>query len=320
MLGFEPEPSDNKISYSDRLLLIGSCFTDHIGTNLAGIKFRSRYNPTGIVFDPLSIARHLHDYVSAKQYGRQELFKQNELWHSWHHHSDFSGIQQQEVVQQINEAIQDASRLLAQSDWLFITLGTAYSYQLKEGALPVANCHKAPKDRFDKKLLGIEEITGTLSAALASVKAMNPALQIVITVSPVKHIRDGVVENNRSKARLTEAAHLLTENVKDCSYFPAYELVTDVLRDYRFYAPDMVHPSEQAVQYVFDIFCKTYFSAGTQQLAHEIRQIISARDHRPLHPGTEAHRQFLNTFAQKTKLMKDKLPMLDWEEEIRYFA
>jgi hypothetical protein len=319
MLGFEPQPSEKKISYEHKLLLIGSCFSDNIGTKLDSIKFNTSYNPTGIIFDPLSIARHLQDYVSTRQYGPEELFVHNELWHSWQHHSDFSETQRDNTLQNLNAATARASKWLMESNWLFITLGTAFSYRLKKENLPVANCHKAPKDWFEKKLLTVEEIVSALTDALHKVKQLNPTLQIVFTVSPVKHIRDGVVENTRSKARLVEAAHQLTETVNDCTYFPAYELVTDVLRDYRFYAPDLAHPNEQAIQYVFDIFCQSFCAIETQQLMQEVKQIVLAKHHRPLHEDTNAHRQFLKTFAEKTTLMQKKLPMLNWEEELRYF-
>lgn len=319
MLGFEPQPSEKKIGYEQQLLLIGSCFSDNIGTKLAGIKFKTSYNPTGIVFDPLSISRHLQDYVSGRQYGPDELFLHNELWHSWQHHSDFSGTDPQSTRQHLNKAISGTAKWLLESNWLFITLGTAYSYSLKKENHAVANCHKAPKDWFEKRLLGIDEITAALTEALQKVKKANPSIQVVITVSPVKHIRDGVEENVRSKARLIEAAHQLTGKVNDCTYFPAYELVTDVLRDYRFYAPDMAHPNEQAVQFVLDMFCKTYFTPDTQKLTDEVKQIISARNHRPLHENTNAHRQFLKAFAAKTEELKRKLPMISWQEELNYF-
>lgn len=319
MLGFEPTPSDQKISYNDRLLLIGSCFSSNIGTKLREVKFQNLHNPTGITFDPVSIANHLRAYASGCQYSVHDLFLQGELWHSWLHHSDFSGTDQNVVLQTINEETRKAAEWLKSCNWLFITLGTAYSYQLKEKELPVANCHKAPKEWFYKELLNIDKMTMTLKAAIDAVRQVNPKIQIVITVSPVKHIRDGVVENTRSKARLLEAAHQLAANVNNCSYFPAYELVTEVLRDYRFYAPDMAHPNEQAVQFIFEQFCKTFLSAETRQLMEEVKQIVSAKNHRPLHKGTKAHEEFLKTFANKTMQTQAKLPLLSLKEELDYF-
>jgi hypothetical protein len=320
MLAFEPVPAARQVEYAHRLLLTGSCFSTNIGTLLTRGKFQAVYNPTGIVFDPLSICRHLEDYVSGRTYVPEDLVLQRELWHSWQHHSDFSGTRLEEMLEGLNGAVQQGYEWIRSCDWLFITMGTAYSYGLLPGEEPVANCHKAPRDRFVKKLLDIETITGRMSATLAKVREVNPKVKIVLTVSPVKHIRDGIVENTRSKSRLIEAMHRLTEVMDECMYFPAYELVTDVLRDYRFYAPDMAHPNEQAVGVVFDHFCKTFLSPRTQQLLGEVNQVVSAKNHRPLHEDTAAHRQFLDTFRVKTEQLQQKLPMLSWVDELQYFT
>jgi hypothetical protein len=320
MLPFEPKPSKHTLSYADKLLLLGSCFSDYIGMQLQRAKFQVLFNPTGILFDPISLSRHLEDYATCKQYAVDELFLYNELWQSWFHHSDFSSINQQHTLKHINDAIQLAHQQLLSSAFLFITLGTAYSYQLKKESTPVANCHKAPKEWFNKKLLSIEEITTALTYAITTIRKLNPSLQIVFTVSPVKHIRDGIVENNRSKARLIEAANQLAEVVEECSYFPAYELVTDVLRDYRFYAQDMAHPNQQAIEFVFEHFCQTYMNDNTKQLMDDVMQIVSAKSHRPLNPNTAAHQQFLKTFLDKTNSLGKILPMLHWDDEVHYFS
>lgn len=320
MLNIAPKPANKTISYADKVLLLGSCFSDNIGNKLQQAKFQVLFNPTGIVFDPLSVARHLGDYAANKQYSAIDLFQHHELWRSWYHHSYFSGTNREETQQQINDAIQRAHEQLQSASYLFITLGTAYAYRLKEQQIAVANCHKVPQERFDKKLLTVDEITEALQLALTEVRKLNPTIEVILTVSPVKHIRDGVVENNRSKARLIEAVYQLTEIELHCSYFPAYELVTDVLRDYRFYTTDMAHPNEQAIQFVFDHFCETYLSKETQQLMQEVQQIVTAKNHRTLHADTKAHQQFLKTFLEKTNAMKGVLPMLDWAEEMGYFS
>lgn len=319
MLTLDPQPAKQSITYQDKMMLMGSCFSDHIGAKLNGAKFQALYNPTGIIFDPLSLAQHLLAIVKSKSYQATDLFQHNELWHSWLFHSDFSSTKQEETLNRVNEAIVSAATQLKAVSYLFITLGSAYAYVLKEKQLTVANCHKAPKEWFDKKLLGVDEMVSALQKSIKQVKEVNPNIQIVFTVSPVKHIRDGVIENNRSKARLLEVAHTLSEHENNCSYFPAYELVNDVLRDYRFYAPDMAHPNTQAVDFVFDFFCQTYFTKPTQQLMHDVLQIVSAKHHRPLHPDTTAHQQFLKTFLEKTEMMKTKLPKLDWADEENYF-
>ncbi|MES2779078.1 MAG: GSCFA domain-containing protein [Bacteroidota bacterium] len=320
MLQPEVKPSSTLISYTDKQVLIGSCFSDNIGAKLQEAKFQTLFNPTGIVFDPISLARHLSDYAINKQYGEEDVFQQNELWHSWQHHSDFSTTSQEQTINGINAAIRATHHYLQSTGFLFITLGTAFSYQLRENYLSVANCHKAPKEWFDKKLLSVSDITEALREGMNAVRKLNPSIKIVLTVSPVKHLRDGIIENNRSKARLIEAVHQLSETESNCSYFPAYELVTDVLRDYRFYAKDMAHPSEQAIQFVFEHFCGTFLAKETQQLMQEVLQIVAAKNHRPLHPDTQAHQQFLKTFLAKATAMKAILPMIDWEEMIHYFG
>ncbi len=306
--------------YSDGIVLIGSCFSDHIGARLQEAKFDTCYNPTGIVFDPLSVAHHLDDFANHKQYEPSELFQPDELWVSWFHHSDFSSITPEETCRNINEAIQLGAAKLKSASYLFITLGTAYSYLLKSKQLAVANNHKAPGDWFEKRLLSIDEIVQTLQKSIHHVKTVNANIEVVFTVSPVKHVRDGIIENSRSKARLLESAHQLATLESNCSYFPAYELVNDILRDHRFYAPDLAHPNQQSIQFVFDFFCKTYFSNTTQQQMQQVMQIVQAKYHRPLHPETKAHREFLKIFRAKTETIKAKLPGLDWSEEEKYFG
>lgn len=320
MLHLEPTPSSQNISYAEKVLLVGSCFADNMGNKLQQAKFQVLFNPTGIVFDPLSVAKHLEDFATNKQYSADELFQHNELWFSWYHHSDFSTIDNIQTQKRINDALQQTHTYLQSTAHVFITLGTAFSYQLKDENIPVANCHKVPQSRFDKKLLSVTEITEALQKGIAAVRKLNPDVEVVFTVSPVKHIRDGIIENNRSKARLIESVHRLTGTISHCSYFPAYELVTDVLRDYRFYATDMAHPNEQAIEFVFNHFCETYFSKETQQLMRQVQQIVTAKNHRSLHPDTLAHQQFMKLFLEKTTALKMTLPMLDWEEEIRFFS
>lgn len=320
MLSFESKTVHNPLSYRDKLLFIGSCFSDNVGAKLEEAKFQVRYNPTGILFDPLSLSKHLHHWAENKRFMEENLFEANGLWHSWLHHSDFSSPTASQTLESINSAIQQTHQYLLSANYLFITLGTAYSYHLKREDLPVANCHKTPGEWFTKNLISIEETVSSLEQGIKSVREVNPAIQVVFTVSPVKHLRDGIIENTRSKARLIEAVHQLTDTVERCSYFPAYELVTDVLRDYRFYAEDMAHPGNQAVRFVLEHFCQTYMESHTRELMSDVLQIISAQKHRPLHPNTPAHRQFLKFFLEKTNRLKEVLPMVSWDDQLRYFS
>jgi hypothetical protein len=290
-----------------------------MGALLHDAKFNVLFNPTGIVFDPLSIAQHLSDYVTGKQYQPNDLFQHNELWHSWLHHSQFSAPSQTQTFTAINESICISQQHLQSASHLFITLGTAFSYSLKSDDKAVANCHKAPKEWFAKRLLSIDEMVQVLKQSIDQVKNVNPPIEVVFTVSPVKHLRDGIIENVHSKARLLEVVHQLQAQ-QYCTYFPAYELVTEVLRDYRFYKSDMAHPNEQSIQIVFDHLCETFLTAESAKLVESVMHIIMAKKHKPIHVDSTTHQQFLRLFLDKTMGMQQQLPQLNWEQEINYFS
>ena len=320
MLDIEiPEPG-NKITYNDHFLLMGSCFTGNVGKALQEAKFRTLYNPTGILFDPLSVVKHLDDIIERRVYKENDLFYLNELWTSWHHHSEFSSVNKEEALHRINSSIQHGAELFDKSTWLFITLGTSFSYHHVENNIPVANCHKAPSKWFKKRMLTSDEIVNAFDPLIGRLISAKKELNIVFTVSPVRHVRDGVIENNRSKARLIEAVHSLVEKHKQCIYFPAYELVLDVLRDYRFFENDLVHPNQLATLYVFDEFSKHYLDPSTFSLMAEVKKLRTAFHHKPFHNGTQQHKQFLSAQLNKAKDLQQKLPQLDWSEEIDYFS
>ena len=314
-LGMLPQP----IQYGDKILLTGSCFTEHIGDALRDWKFDILQNPNGILFDASSVASSLISYIEPRVYTADDLLFLNELWQSWQHHSVFSGTDQGEVLQRINASQAAAHAFLKEADWLIITLGSAFSYRLSDGGMPVANCHRAPGKVFVKHLMTIEEIQTALDSCLYQLSYFNPGLKVIFTVSPVRHIRDGVVENNRSKARLLESVHHLVEKFDRLFYFPAYELVIDVLRDYRFYDIDMVHPNYPATQFVLEKFTEYGIGAAARPLMEEIRKLVTARRHRPLHPSTQAHRQFLRAHYEKTLLLAKQYPFLDLSQELVFF-
>jgi hypothetical protein len=320
MLDINVKSPTTKITYNDQLVLIGSCFTEQIGKRLEELKFRMLQNPSGILFDPVSVSKNLINYIDNKRYTKEDLFYLNELWQSWSHHSMFSGLDAMEVLLNINKAHQQAHDFLKQANWLIITLGSSFSYQLTESGIPVANCHRAPAQLFDKHLLSIEETTNALQACIDKLFAFNKYVKVIFTISPVRHIRDGVVENNRSKARLIEAVHELVSNDERLHYFPSYELVIDVLRDYRFYDVDLVHPNYQATEFVFQKFTETFIDEDAQQLMEEIRKIVIAFRHKPFQPDTEAHQSFLRSFAQKAQQFQVKYPHVNLANEIMYFC
>jgi hypothetical protein len=323
------------LQYGQNILLTGSCFTEHIGNKLDELKFKVLQNPNGILFDPASVAGSLVSYIQNRQYTADDLFYLHELWQSWRHHSRFSHTDQQECLRLINQSQQQAHTFLKEASWLIITLGTSFSYQLTEqAAFPgsqlrapdsglaegVANCHRAPAGWFNKHLMTIEEINSALDNCLHQLFLFNPSLQIIFTVSPVRHIRDGVIENNRSKARLIEVVHHLVNKFNKLHYFPAYELVIDVLRDYRFYDVDLVHPNYPATQFVLEKFMQHCVHDSSRQLADEIQKIVTARKHKAFHPHTAAHKKFLITHLQKVKELQERYPFLDLSGEMEYFA
>ena len=317
-LEFTPKPFEVKIKHQHKLLLIGSCFTEQIGTKLANHKFSVVDNPNGILFNPVSITKSISSYINNKQYSEADLFYQNESWNSWEHHSRFSNPDKKKCLGAINESQTKAHNFLKTGDWLLITLGSAFVYQLDNNEV-VANCHKVPTDKFKKRLLSADEIFTSLNEMIVQLNDFNPTLKIIFTISPVRHLRDGFVENNRSKATLIQAVHQLVEKNAHCLYFPAYELIIDDLRDYRFFAEDMVHPNYAATNYVWEKFIATCIDEPSQKIMKEIAVIVAAKNHKPFNPTSEQHKKFLQTNLEKVKKLQLQFSYLNLKEEAAYF-
>jgi hypothetical protein len=317
-LAFTPKKFPTTIRHIDKLLLIGSCFTENIGTKLKQHKFAVLENPNGILFNPISIAKSVHSYISNQPIIGEELFYQNECWNSWEHHSRFSHPDKSICLQRMNESAAVASDYILKAEWIFITLGSAFVYEL-ENQQVVANCHKAPTDQFQKRLLTVAQVITAFSKMLDELSIVNPRAKIIFTVSPVRHLREGFVENNRSKAALIQAVHHLVDTRENVFYFPAYELVMDDLRDYRFYAEDMVHPNYAATNYVWEKFVPTCMDDDTQMVMKEINLINAAKSHKPFQPSSQLHKKFLNTHLQKLLQLSKQYPYINFEEELAYF-
>lgn len=307
------------LTHADRLLLSGSCFTEHIGARLALGKFTTLVNPNGIVYNPVSIARSLALLAGENAGAEDAVFKHNGLWHSWEHHSAFSKPGEQETLQGIRKARQEAADFLQKTSYILLTLGTADVFMLRETGGVVANCHKAPANWFDQRRLTVTETVQVLRDTLTRIKARHPAIQVILTVSPVRHLRSGFVENQRSKAVLVLACAELCEQFNFIHYFPAYELLLDDLRDYRFYAADMIHPNEQAIDYIWHYFSETYFTAETRVLLEQIGKVIAAARHRPFNPDTEEHRAFVQAQLEKIAELERRSPFINFEEERAIF-
>ena len=314
------KPLEKGIDYQDKLLLIGSCFTEHIGNHLIDVKFSALQNPHGILFDPISVCNSLIVYMENKEYGKEDLIYLNEAWHSWQHHSRFSGVDEKEVLGNINAAVNEAHERIKEADWLIITLGSSFVYKLASTQQPVANCHKAPAQTFVKHLSTIEEIIIALDTVMYRLFQINSKVRVLFTISPVRHLRDGVVENNRSKARLIEAVHHLVNKFDRLHYFPAYELVIDVLRDYRFYDIDLAHPNYAATQFVLEKFTESCIYPQAHSLMEEIRKIRIAANHKPFNPLSKQHQQFLDNQLKKLSDLEDRYPFLDFHPERKLFS
>lgn len=323
---FEIKKLQQPIRHQHRLLLMGSCFTENIGEKLQKHKFCTMENPHGILFNPVSVAEAVTAYIDRQTYTVEDLFQYNEAWHSWKHHSRFSALTAEESCSKINDAITAAHDYLKNADYLFLTLGSAWTYTLTEKAVNAkkgsvaANNHKAPADWFYKKLLSVEETLSVLDNMIHRLFFFNPKLQIIFTISPVRHLREGVIENNRSKAVLIQAVHHLVGKFNQLYYFPAYELVIDDLRDYRFYAEDLVHPNYHATQYVWEKLTAACMDDETRSLIKEIAEINIAYNHKPFNATSAQHRKFMAGYHEKTWHLQQQHPYLDLSEELQYFA
>lgn len=322
---FEIKPLPEPITHQHKLLLIGSCFTENIGEKLDKYKFTTLQNPNGILFNPASVAEALIDYIEATSFTSNDLFFLNEAWHSWKHHSRYSGITTEDALMKINMATTTAHQFLKEADYVFITLGSSWVYTLTEKASNAkigsvaANNHKAPAGWFYRRLMMAEEVLRVLDNAFHRLTNFNPKLKIIFTISPVRHLREGAVENNRSKAVLIQAVHQLVDKFDKLYYFPAYELVMDDLRDYRFYAEDLVHPNYFATQYVWERLVGACMDSKTKELMSEIHSINLAFQHKPFNAASDQHEKFLKNNYQRATLLQQKHPYLNLEKEIAYF-
>lgn len=250
------QPLSRRIGHDARLLVMGSCFAEHMGTRLQQIKWRAVVNPFGVLYNPLSIAEALGRLIDAHRYGEDELAEfPDGGWNTWLHHSRYSHPDRREALDAINNSMEAAAGMLAQADWLVLTLGTAWVYRLKEDGRVVGNCHKVPEREFVRQRLSVDEIVETYVRLLDRLWSVNPGARVLLTVSPVRHLKDGLHGNQLSKATLLLAVDELCRRMPErCVYFPAYEVLMDELRDYRFYAEDMCHPTQQAVNYIRERF------------------------------------------------------------------
>lgn len=299
-----------EISHRDKIISFGSCFSENIGEKLSRHKFDTLVNPFGILFNPISVVRAIKECLEHIQYSESDLNNNNEVYFSFNHHSKFSGLNKAEVVHKINSAIANANSYLNSSNTLILTFGTAWVYRIKETDEVVANCYKLPNEVFNKELLSIQEIVAEVSDAIDILKSNNPELKIITAISPVRHWKDGVVENQQSKATLHLALKEINENFLNSVYFPSYEILLDELRDYRFYADDMLHPSPVAIDYIWEKFGDFFFSSGTKKLNKRIEQINKEKNHKPFNPESIDFRNFKKQLEEKENQLYSEFPFL----------
>ncbi len=302
--------SSMKIQYEDNILMMGSCFTENIGHFLTEYKFNPIINPYGILYNPVSISEGLDRLISKGDFQEGELFLHNELYHSWLHHGRFSSTTKKETISKINAEFQYAQEHINKLDVLILTLGSAFVYERIDTNKIVANCHKVPHHAFRKRMLSVEEVVFPLKNTIGKLLGINPGLKLIFTVSPVRHIRDGIIENNRSKATLLLAVEELVEYFNHADYFPSYEILMDELRDYRFYASDLVHPSDIAVQYIWEKFCSTFLGKESLEILEDVKSITKGLKHRPIHEGAVSHQKFKENLRKKIEELERKHPFL----------
>ncbi|MBU3681782.1 MAG: GSCFA domain-containing protein [Flavobacterium sp.] len=295
----------NPISYQSKLVLLGSCFAENMGNQFAQLGFTSHTNPFGILFHPLALQRLVERAIRADYFTQSDLVQHNGLWHCFELHSVCSNVDSVEMLSEINAKLNALKAQLEQATHICITLGTAWVYRHLERDEVVANCHKISQNQFAKELLSVAQIENALQELMTAIHAVNPSVQVVFTISPVRHSKDGLVENQRSKAHLLVALHHLLEK---CSayYFPAYEILLDELRDYRFYADDLLHPSDLAVRYIWDKWLSATTTPETQALITEVEAVQKSRQHRPFNPDTAEHQAFLEKLDKKVEELQEK--------------
>ncbi len=310
-----PQPARFQIRHSDCLMSVGSCFAEHIGRRLERNKFTTHLNPFGIIYNPISIADCLEWLLSENFFEEKHVFFHRQLWQSPLHHSSFSGLSSSATLEKMNQKLSESRIFLKKTNRLLLTFGTAQVFEDKKTQLVVANCHKLPSQHFEKKRLKVSDILQKIRPILGQLKATLPDLEIVVTVSPVRHLREGFVENQRSKAALLLALGELESELDFVHYFPAYELLLDDLRDYRFYDSDMLHPNPQAIEYIWQHFGSTFFDAPTLQLLQNISALQTATAHRPFQTETTDYQEFIKNTQQKIADLELQYPTLDFAQE-----
>jgi hypothetical protein len=307
-----------RVSHKTPLMFIGSCFASEIGQKCEAGKIPVLINPHGTLFNPFSVSVALERFAEGYKYSTDDLYFFNGVYYSLNHYTLFSSSDPAELVTRLNKVNENAGDFLRRASFLFVTFGTAWLFSLDEGGLPVANCHKLPAKLFNRRQAEVDEIVTRWTHTLDLIHKVNPSIKVCFTVSPVRHLNDGAHGNQLSKARLLLACEALLKHPAVAGYFPAYEIFMDDLRDYRYYASDMLHPSETGINYAWGKFTETFFLKDTLELWTEAEKIHRAMLHRPSSDGA-GRKQFAQTMLAKIDSLQKKAPFIDIETEMDYF-
>lgn len=299
------------ISYESRIVSFGSCFAENMAEKFDYFKFQTAMNPFGIIFNPVSIEKLILRITEMNWFTEKDIFFHNELWHCYEVHSELSNPNKEAFLIRLNQLIEESHKQITSASHLIITLGTAWMYRNVALNEIVANCHKVPQKQFVKELLPIEIIEKSISNTIETIHKINPTCKFIFTISPVRHIKDGFVANNLSKAHLIAALHSTFESRDlNFNYFPSYEIMTDELRDYRFYREDMLHPTQIATDYIWQQFAVNYISDASAKLMERIGNIQKDLSHRSFQPQSEQHQKFLQQLEIKKKVLQDEFPFI----------
>lgn len=299
---------NNPIDYNSSVVSLGSCFAVNIGAKFDHFKFRNSTNPFGILFHPLALEKFVSFVVNKNVFTEADIFFHEGRWHCFDAHSELSEADPESFLRNLNNTISLALTALAKASHLIITLGTAWVYRHTESGNLVANCHKIPQKQFTKELLDVDEIPRSVQNIIEMAMRINPGIQFIFTVSPVRHIKDGFAENQRSKAHLLAGLHNVIDSNSSAIYFPSYEIMMDELRDYRFYTADMIHPSQQAIDYIWQRFADAFISPESKSVMAEVDSIQRGLSHRPFNPESEQHQKFLQALQNKITALHKKYP------------
>lgn len=305
----------NQIDYNSNVLLLGSCFVENIGDKLNYFKFQTLQNPFGILFHPLAIEDLIANAINKKAYTEDDVFFQNEQWYCFEAHSKLSSPNKEALLNTLNSQIQITAKQLKDASHIIITLGTAWMYRFVELDTIVANCHKVPQKKFLKELLSVDEVVESLQSLVELIKSVNKTTSIMFTVSPVRHLKDGFIENTQSKANLISGIHSILSSQaqsRGLYYFPAYEIMMDELRDYRFYAEDMIHPNQTAINYIWEKFKEVSISKETLNKMEEVDVIQKGLQHKPFNPDSEAHKLFIQKLSERKEKLQSGLPHISF--------